>query len=275
MTEYLDWKTDWDVVAWYDELPLWSAPFGVMLLENVPLRRNMTVLDVGCGTGFPLVELAQRLGGTCKVCGLDPWQPALERARRRLGALGVTNVELVEGSAEAMPFEDARFDLVVSNLGINNFDNAAAALAEARRVLVPAGEIALTTNLCGHMALFYETYEETLKELGRCEWLDSLDKHVRHRTTLENLTGMLTTAGFVVRRVEQRSVTMRFVDGAALLRHAFIRLTFLDAWRQVVPPAAETSVFEALERNLNRRAARDGCLALTVPMAYVEAQAAG
>ena len=45
----------------YDELPLWSAPFGLMLLEQVPLRPGMTILDVGAGTGFMSIELAAAL----------------------------------------------------------------------------------------------------------------------------------------------------------------------------------------------------------------------
>jgi arsenite methyltransferase len=47
-----------DVVAAYDELPLWSATFGLLLFRHVPMQLGMKVLDVGCGTGFPLLELA-------------------------------------------------------------------------------------------------------------------------------------------------------------------------------------------------------------------------
>ena len=54
--------TDPATVALYDELPIWSAPFGLPLLDAVELRPGLTVLDVGCGTGFPLLELAERLG---------------------------------------------------------------------------------------------------------------------------------------------------------------------------------------------------------------------
>ncbi len=43
-------------------LAAWSAPFGLRLLDVVPLDPAATVLDVGCGTGFPLLELAHRLG---------------------------------------------------------------------------------------------------------------------------------------------------------------------------------------------------------------------
>lgn len=53
-----------ECVEFFDELPLWSAPFGLMLLERVPLRPGMQILHIGAGTGFLSVELAQR-------CGLD------------------------------------------------------------------------------------------------------------------------------------------------------------------------------------------------------------
>jgi hypothetical protein len=66
---------------------------------------------------------------------------------------------------------------------------------------------------------------------------------------------------------------MRFADGSALLRHYFIRLGFLDGWRGVVTPETEREVFAALEDGLNRRAAERGELTLTVPLAYVEAEA--
>ena len=56
----------------YDEFPFWSAPFGIKLLDMINYRRGITALDIGFGTGFPLVELAMRLGPTCTVRGIDP-----------------------------------------------------------------------------------------------------------------------------------------------------------------------------------------------------------
>ncbi|MBN1577163.1 MAG: hypothetical protein JW913_11460 [Chitinispirillaceae bacterium] len=59
-----------------DELPFWSAPFGLKLLDLIEYRRNITALDIGFGCGFPLIELAMRLGPTCTVYGIDPWDEA-------------------------------------------------------------------------------------------------------------------------------------------------------------------------------------------------------
>ena len=72
----------------YDELPLWSAPFGFALLDAFRLRPTLTLLDMGCGTGFPLRELGQRIGSESTARGVDPWAAALVpgdrfRLRRR------------------------------------------------------------------------------------------------------------------------------------------------------------------------------------------------
>jgi len=277
VTEYLDLPR-WDparpdVVAAFDELPLWSAMAGLFLLEHLPLVRVARVLDVGCGTGFPLLELAQRLGQPATVHGLDRWTPALERARFKAGVTGVANATVTRGDGAAMPFRDAQFDLVVSNLGINNFAEPDAVFRESRRVLRRGGRLALTTNVEGHMAELYAVFEAVLKARGRPEALEALRQHVAHRGTAASIAERLRRAGFRFSRGVERDFPMRFADGTALLRHYFIRLGFLDGWRGVVGPEIEREVFAALEDGLNRQAAEREELALTVPLAYLEAEA--
>jgi arsenite methyltransferase len=277
VTDYLD-RQPWDpsrpdVVSAFDELPLWSAMAGLFLLEHLPLVRGARVLDVGCGTGFPLLELAQRLGHPAMVHGLDRWGPALQRARFKAGVTGVANAVLTRGDGAAMPFRDAGFDLVVSNLGINNFPDPDAVFRESRRVLRRGGRLALTTNVQGHMAELYAVFEAALAERGRPERLQALRRHIAHRGTAATIAGRLGQAGFRLARAVERDVSMRFADGSALFRHYFIRLGFLDDWRGVVAGEEEREVFAALEDGLNRVAAERGELALTVPLAYVEAEA--
>lgn len=250
------------VLTAYDELPLWSAMFGLLLLEEVPLANMKTVLDVGCGTGFPLIELAERLGARSHVHGIDPWSGGLARAAEKIAARRTPNVTLHEGSADAMPFPDRTFDLIVSNLGVNNFDDRAGAMRECRRVARQGAVLALTTNLQGHMKEFYAIFEKVLDDAGRRR----LKEHVQHRATVANVRELLEKSGFRVVRVVEREGSMRFADGAALFNHHFIKLGFLDAWKKVVP-GNEQAVFSELLRRMNRE------IRLTIPMAYVEAVA--
>lgn len=261
------------VLAAYDELPLWSAMFGLLLLEEVPLARAKVVLDVGCGTGFPLIELAERLGGASHVHGLDPWTAGLERAKEKLAARGTTNVTLHDGSANAMPYRDGTFDLIVSNLGINNFDDRAGAMRECRRVAKRGAVIALTTNLQGHMQELYALFDEVLDRAGDPEARRRLREHVAHRATVTGVRELLESSGFSKVRSVERTGVMRFASGAALFNHHFIKLGFLDGWKSVVP-GNETEMFLRLMRRIDEAVSERGELRLTIPMAYVEAVAA-
>ncbi len=258
------------VLSAYDELPLWSAMFGLLLLEEVPLAKMTNVLDVGCGTGFPLIELAERLGARAQVHGVDPWAGGLKRAAEKIASRGTPNITLHEGNAAAMSFADASFDLIVSNLGVNNFEDRAAAIRECRRVARNGATLALTTNLQGHMHELYDVFVDILRDDH--EALERLRAHVEHRATVANVRELLEDGGFTVTRVVEREGVMRFADGSALLNHYFIKLGFLDGWKKVVP-GDERAVFARLRNALDEAAACNGELRLTVPMAYVEAMA--
>jgi len=254
----------------YDELPLWSAPFGLLLLDHVPVKSGVTILDVGAGTGFLTVELAQRCG-EAKVIAVDPWKPGVTRLRRKLEHLGLRNVLLMEQDAATVDLPDASVDLVVSNLGINNFENAPAVLRTCFRVARPDARLLLTTNLVGHMSELYEVYRATLTELGQLDRLPALEAHIGHRATVDSVSRLLHEAGFDVLETVTDSFRLRFADGSSLFRHHFIRLGFIPAWKSVVAPDSLGRTFAALERNLNAVARERGELALTIPMALIEA----
>jgi arsenite methyltransferase len=257
--DFLTFNADFNsprIVNAYDELPLWSAMFGLLLLEHVPLTNIRKALDVGCGTGFPLIELAERLGPSTEVHGIDPWIAGLERARQKIDARATPNVTLHEGSATSMPFPHEAFDLIVSNLGVNNFDDRNGAMRECRRVARKGATIALTTNLQGHMHELYNAMAEVLEDTT------ALEKHIAHRATIPAVRQLLEENGFAVRRVIERESVMRFANATALFNHHFIKLGFLDAWKEVVGDDKE--IFERLMERLS------GELKLTIPMAYVE-----
>ena len=146
MTQYLKTElnfNDPDYLSALDDMSFWSAPFGIKLLNLVQYKKNIRALDIGFGSGFPLIELAMRLGPTCKVFGIDPWKAAIERTKFKLKYIGVQNVELVEGVAEQMPFENNFFDLIVSNNGLNNVQDLPKTLNECSRVSRPGSSICI------------------------------------------------------------------------------------------------------------------------------------
>jgi ubiquinone/menaquinone biosynthesis C-methylase UbiE len=95
-------------------------------------------LDLGCGTGRNLPLLPP---GVVAV-GLDPSWPALMRARRR-----ASNVSLVVGSAEALPFRDGSFDTVLSGLAFCSVPDPVKGLAQVRRVLRPDGRLRMLEHV--------------------------------------------------------------------------------------------------------------------------------
>ncbi len=256
----------------YDELPLWSAPFGLMLLEHVPIHPGMTILNVGAGTGFMTIELAQRCGPNALVIAVDPWEAAMNRLVRKLEHLGIRNVRTLLQDAATIDLPEASVDLIVSNLGINNFDNAEAVLGTCFRIARPGASLVLSTNLAGHMSEFYEAYRSVLVELGFDGQLAALEAHISRRATVASLRTMLERAGFEFVEAATRSYRERFVDGSSLLRHHFIRLGFVPGWKSIAPEGSVETTFAALEQRLNRLAAEHGELSLTIPAACIQAR---
>jgi len=245
--------------AVYDELSFWSSRFGALLFDHLELRRGIRALDVACGAGFPLFELAHVHGPSSRFTGLDLWREALNRARRKIAVYGLTNVDLVEADASAMPFADESFDLITSNLGINNFVDPPRVIAECHRIARRGARIVVTTNLTGHMAEFYEIFRQTIPP----HLIPALDAQEAHRGTRAGVEQLLTDAGFKLTRVVEDEFFLRFADGTAMFRHHLVQF-FLDGWRGVTDDPA---IYAALEEKLNAASP----LRMRVPMLYAEA----
>jgi ubiquinone/menaquinone biosynthesis C-methylase UbiE len=263
---------DDNMVCYYDELPLWSSPFGVLLLKNIPLKKNCIIVDIGCGTGFPFLELAQRYGGSCKVFGIDPWDKAISRANRKKEQYRIENVEILRGVGEDMPFGNESVDIIISNLGINNFENPDTVIKECFRVLKPSGKLVFTTNLYGHFDELYSIFTDVLREFKLEGSINNLNEHIKKKHSLEDINLMMKKNKFFVKRVAQENYVMRFVDGSSFFNHYFIKLGFLQGWKEIINEDDWNNVFSRLENRLNNIASRKNEIAFNVPMAYIECE---
>ena len=118
-----------------------TTPAAGELVTFAHVQAGETVLDIGCGTGVVAVTAA-RAGA--KATGVDLTPILLERARENASAAKV-DVEFVEGDAEALPYADGAFDVVLSQFGHMFAPRPEVATAEMLRVLRPGGRIAFTT----------------------------------------------------------------------------------------------------------------------------------
>lgn len=124
------------------ELDQHMAPLLNLLLERDTIRRDQSVLDVGCGTGASLLAISPLVGPGGRVTGIDIAAPLLMRARGRLSEAAISNVELIEADAQIHPFEPGLHHAIVSRFGVMFFSDPVAAFTNLRRALAPAGRLA-------------------------------------------------------------------------------------------------------------------------------------
>jgi demethylmenaquinone methyltransferase / 2-methoxy-6-polyprenyl-1,4-benzoquinol methylase len=124
----------WSAVLSFGQDPRWRR----FLVSRVDAGPGDTVLDVAAGTGLVTRELVRRTGSRVVALDQSPEMLAVARARTR----GL-DVEIVEGRAETLPFEDATFDALTFTYLLRYVDDPAATLAELVRVVRPGGSIAM------------------------------------------------------------------------------------------------------------------------------------
>ncbi|HEX6121689.1 MAG TPA: class I SAM-dependent methyltransferase, partial [Ktedonobacterales bacterium] len=231
------------------------------------------LLDVGCGTGYPTLELARFLGQDCDLAGIDVWEEAILVARRKATDEWLRNVTFIVADVAASGLPEGTFDLLTCNLSLANFADRAAALGAMWRLLRPGGQLLLTLPLQSAMREFLDTYHLTLRDLKLEDYMRTLGKLVAARPTIETASRLIERAGFEVRRTITESFTLRFPSARAFLSSPLVQTTYMGAWRELVPDlTVRRLVFNELERRLQARVtASGGELEMTVPMLCLSA----
>ena len=278
MDNYL--KTNYDLndnetVSVIDELSLWSAPFGLKLLEKIKYMKGITALDIGSGLGFPLLEVAMRLGNTCKLYGIDPWEAAVKRIKTKIKIYEINNIEITTGIAEKIPLPDNSVDLIFSNNGLNNVNDIKAVLNECRRISKIGSQLVFTYNTNKTMQEFYHVFEELLRERKMLNEIESMKKHIyKKRIPVEEYIQLLNERGYSINEISHDEFAYRFVDGAAMFNHFLIKLAFVDSWKELIPEEKQKDFFTELIQKLNQLAQSNGFLKLTIPFATIDCEKA-
>jgi ubiquinone/menaquinone biosynthesis C-methylase UbiE len=141
-----------------------EAPHPIVTVERLRdvlrAQPGERVLEIGPGTGYYTLDMAEWVapGGTVEIFDLQ--QEFLDHVMRRAAERGVENVVPTQGDATALPYEDESVDAVVLTAVLGEIPDRAAALAEIRRVLRPAGRLVVGE-------LFGDPHFTTLASLKR------------------------------------------------------------------------------------------------------------
>ena len=137
----------------------YGAQLASALIGFSRIEPGVRALDVGCGTGALTAALVERLGAA-NVSGADPSEVFVEACRGRLPA-----VEVVVAGAEALPFGDGAFDVVLSQLVVNFMADAEGGVREMARVTRPGGHVASCVwDYAGEMTLL-RTFWDAAREV--------------------------------------------------------------------------------------------------------------
>lgn len=133
----------------YDELKGYNPDADLGLGCGIPtqfasIKSGDHVLDLGSGAGNDCFVARAIVGEEGKVTGIDFTDEMLEKANRNVQKLGFSNVEFVKGDIEEMPFDDGKFDVIVSNCVLNLVPDKNKAFAEMYRVLKPGAHFCVS-----------------------------------------------------------------------------------------------------------------------------------
>jgi ubiquinone/menaquinone biosynthesis C-methylase UbiE len=271
MKSYLNNNFDTQKWAYYiDELSVWSAPFGLKLLNFIDYKPNIAAIDIGFGAGFPLIEIAMRLGEGSVVYGIDPWKEAINKTEEKINYYGISNVKIIEGMAESIPLGNNSVNLITSNNGINNVEDIDKVLIECSRILNTGGQFIQTMNLEKSMFEFYDQLENVLSELNLKAEIEIMYQHIEEkRPSIDKILKIMKRENFIIKDIEYDHFDYKFSNGTAMFNHYFIRLAFMNSWIKILPKERVNEIFGIIETRLNKQAELFGGIKLSIPFVLI------
>ena len=118
-----------------------SRAFGLAAMDVADPRPGENAVDVGCGTGSTVIELARRVGADGHVLGLDISPLLLSRAQEKAREAGIDNVEFLEADAQTHDLSSRDSDLVFSRFGVMFFEDPVAAFKNLRGAMPSGGRL--------------------------------------------------------------------------------------------------------------------------------------
>ena len=150
-----------------DAIRTMFQPITQALIDDAGIVAGQSILDVAGGSGEPSLTISKRVGPTGSVICTDVVAEMVNIAQSEARQKGLTNIEFRQCAADALPFENDSFDVVVCRLGAMFFPDPLAAMIEMLRVAKPPGVIALAVWGKSELNPFFSLSTDALeRQLG-------------------------------------------------------------------------------------------------------------
>jgi ubiquinone/menaquinone biosynthesis C-methylase UbiE len=215
-------------------LPIWSGKFGRMLMRDLTLPPKAMVLDVGCGTGYPSLDLLRKMDDQGRIIAIDSSSPMLDEARAKAGPL--SGKRIFFRSESAMPklsFTDDVYDLVVCNASLQEFEDPESAIRDFARVAKPNGRVVVTLPLAGTYGEFFDIFREVLVKQDRQDAIDRLDAYLTRFPPLEQAQAWFEDAGLTDVRADYETYTLLFKSSREFFFAPIIEYGPLSEWKTI------------------------------------------
>lgn len=225
---------------------------GKRLVADLGVVPGNRVLDIGCGTGILSYHLANVVGPTGEVVGIDPLplRIALARTKRQ------PNLSFRVADVYNLPdLFDATFDVVVMNSVFHWLPEKARPLLECRRVLRPGGRIGIATAMKGSFTRLHQISTKVLSE-------PPFDRHPRpgpdltFRVSAEEIRAFFLMTGFVPSLIDMREIERMHPSADAAIRYA--EASSFGNFLGHLPPIMHQSARAAIRQRLRPLTTPDG-----------------
>lgn len=180
--EYFDqWASDYDS----GRISKWFQYTQMTTIGHLDLKSNSKVLDVGCGTGYAVMQLAELLLEG-KACGIDISENMIQQAKAKVTDNIRARTEFVKASSDDIPYPENEFDNIICTNSFHHYPDPDKALREMKRVLRPSGRMVIFEN-APDLSWYTWAWD---KVLGFVE-----KGHIRYYSSHE-LGNMINDAGF-------------------------------------------------------------------------------